>query len=1172
MGVLDSLVSHPDAMLRWGLLGECGDRAMYSADERLIFSASDLTGFLACRHLTQLDLLLARGEIEWPHRKDLLLDVISQLGDEHEANYLAGLKGQGLEVAEIADTDKGLDSLEQRAAGTLDAMKVGADVIFQGTFFDGTWRGHADFLLKVDRPSDLGDFSYEVSDTKLARKVKAAAVLQICEYSSHVARLQGLWPEYAHLVLGDRSTESFKLSDYTAYHRAVKREFSTTLDISPLPTYPDPVEHCKICRWAGPCNAQRRADRHLTFVAGISKGQIKKLQADAVPTIDALGASKSDRKVKGLTEEIFERLQDQAALQLDREKTGVPSYHLLPPSGPGLGLEALPEPTDGDLFFDIESDRYAIDQDEEGEFELDGLEYLFGWIDAADGCKFHDLWAHDAAGEKEMFETFVDLMIERLDSCPDMHVYHYGAYEPSALKRLMNRYGTREDEVDRLLRAQAFVDLYRVVRQSMRISEERYSIKNLEVFYDFERTDEITEAGSSMIEYERYRDTGDEKILEEIRIYNEADCRSTVAARDWLEGRRKELEKTAGPLSRPPILDGRPTEAAEEERNEIAELITGLTDGIPAEEAERDEYEQSRWLLAQMLEWHRREDKSDWWAYFERRKLSDERLLEDREAIAGLTFEKIDGEVKQSYLFRYSFPAQETKLDRGADVVDVRTGTAAGAIWHIDFGTNQIWLKRGKRWDGEHPDAVGPGTPPRTPGQRAALQRIARSVIQDGLDSASYRGALALLRRKSPSFSGGAATAPLVQADEAAVEAARRLVVELTDSYLPVQGPPGTGKTYTGARMILDLIRAEKRVGVTANSHKVISNLLQAVDEAAKEEGVTFKGAQKCEAEEHCSSALIEMVKDNSVFDDMASNPDIKLLAGTSWALTRPALEQAVDVLFIDEAGQFSLANSLAVATAARSLVLLGDPQQLNQPTKSIHPDGADASSLSHVLGDAETIASDRGLFLERTFRMHPALTAYVSDAFYDGRLESEEGRERQVVDGGMAAGIHLDAVTHEGNRIFSWEEADEIALIVEQLIGKTWTTPKGESRVIGPKDLIVVAPFNAQVARIRQRVPVGVPVGTVDKFQGQEGVVAIYSMTTSSPEDIPRNFEFLYSRNRLNVAVSRAKSAALVVCNPVMLLPMCKKPEHMRLANALCLLVEHAKEPSEALPSDGHE
>jgi uncharacterized protein len=395
---------------------------------------------------------------------------------------------------------------------------------------------------------------------------------------------------------------------------------------------------------------------------------------------------------------------------------------------------------------------------------------------------------------------------------------------------------------------------------------------------------------------------------------------------------------------------------------------------------------------------------------------------------------------------------------------------------------------------------------------------------------------------------------------EAAVHAARRLVVGLEDSYLPVQGPPGTGKTYTGARMILDLMSAGRRVGITANSHKVISNLLSAVDDAAKEEGATFKGVQRCEEDELCSSDFVEAAKNNALFDSITSNPEIQLVAGTAWALTRPALEGSLDVLFIDEAGQFSLANSLAVATSARSLVLLGDPQQLNQPTKAIHPEGADASALGHVLGDSETIAPDRGLFLEKTFRMHPALTAYVSDAFYDGRLESQEGRHLQVVEGGATPGIHLKAVPHEGNRIFSWEEADEIADVATGLIGQSWTTAGGESRVIRPEDLIVVAPFNAQVARIRQRVPTGVPVGTVDKFQGQEGVVAIYSMTTSSPEDVPRNFEFLYSRNRLNVAVSRARSFSVVVCNPAMLLPVCRKPEHMRLANALCLLAEHAK------------
>lgn len=1124
---------------------------MYKLDGRLILSASDLTGFLACRHLTQLDLTVARGELEEPHRPDPLLDMISRLGLEHETNYLQELKAEGLAVAVVGESEHSVDSLQQRATETFEALKSGIDLIYQATFFDGTWRGHADFLRKVDIPSDLGAYSYEVWDTKLARRAKAAAVLQICAYSEHVERLQGRYPDNAHLLLGDQSIQSFKLRDYVAYYRAVKAQFEDALESSSLASYPEPVDHCKICKWLPVCNSRRRADRHLTFVADMRKDQAKKLVAADVSTIDALAASSPSREVAGLSQTNFVRLQDQASLQVEREATGEHRYKLLPPPGPGLGLEGLPEPSSGDLFFDIESDVYAADG---------GLEYLFGWVDAVDDFSFRHSWAHDPASEKQMFESFVDSMIERLDSYPAMHVYHYSPYEPSALKRLMSRYGTREDAVDRLLRAQVFVDLFRLVKQSMRISEESYSIKSLEVFYDFARTDEITEAGSSMVEYERYRDTGDPSILEEIRIYNEADCRSLVGLRDWLEERRTELEKTAGELRRPPIMDGRQGTEAEEERTEIFELMEALTVGISIDPGERSSTEQSQWLLAQLLEWHRREEKSDWWAYYDRQKQSALQLLEDRETLSVLSFDQVDGEVKRSDLFRYSFADQETKLDSGDSVVDAHTGANSGTLWDIDFQNHKVWLKRGKGWEGRHPEAIGPGAPPKTNSHKEALRRIAMEVIAHGCEkSTSYRAAIGLLSRADPDISRAVRGQSLLATGEPSDQAARRLVVDLNESYLAIQGPPGTGKTHTGARMIVDQISAGKRVGVTANSHKVISNLLDGVCSAASEEGVGFKGVQKCSGGEGCDSDLIESEKDNVKFDHKVLGGEYQLVAGTSWALTRPALDQKLDVLFIDEAGQFSLANTMAVATCAKNLVLLGDPQQLNQPTKGVHPEGTDESGLSHVLAGAETISPHRGLFLERTFRMHPALTRYVSDAFYDGRLEAVEGRDRQVVHDALPPGIHLHGVVHEGNRIFSWEEAEAIAEIARGLIGQEWTNDRSETKTLTPDDIVVVAPFNAQVARIRQLVPKGVPVGTVDKFQGQEGVVAIYSMTTSSPEDIPRNFEFLYSRNRLNVAVSRARSFALVVCNPAMLLPMCRKPEHMRLANALCLLAEYA-------------
>lgn len=1124
---------------------------MQISDSKMVFSASDLTGFLACRHLTQLDLKVLDGQLARPYRHDPLLSVISRLGDEHETRYLEELEASGLSVVRIRFPERGEGELVAAAQETRAALLAGHDVVYQATFFDGKWRGHADFLRRVDTPSKLGDYSYEVYDTKLARRAKAAAVLQLCFYADQLTGLQGVEPELLHLVLGDRSVQTFKLRDYSAYYRAVKREFLASIGASPLSTYPDPVDHCRICKWAARCNGQRREDRHLSNVAGMRRDQIKKLAPNGITTIDELAAAAPDRPLDGISTSAFEKLQDQAAMQVESERLGVAAYKLLPPAGEGLGFQTLPEPAKGDVFFDIESDPYAAES---------GLEYLFGWIDALDGFSFTAKWAHDAPHERRMFEDFVDFLIERFEACPNMHVYHYAPYETGAMKRLMSRYGTREDEVDRLLRAGVFVDLYRVVTQALRISEESYSIKRLEQFYGFDRDDDIAEGGSSLVEYERYLQTQDQAILDRIQIYNEGDCRSLVGLRDWLERLRVEAEAKWGALNRPPLLNGALPNESEEEREEVRALIEALRSGLPEDPIGYSDEDRARLLIADLLGWHRREEKSDWWAYYDRQAHTASELLDDREVLAVLTFEEIDGAVARSDLYRYSFLDQESKIDEGDKVHDVHTGKSAGTVWKVDYAERKVWLKRGRGWTGSHPDTIGPGQPVRSRTMQLALQELAGAVIEVGpVGAGRFTAARQLLLRSAPAISGHGPSDPMISVGELPKDAACRLVHSLQNSYLPIQGPPGTGKTYTGARMITSLLSAGKKVGITANSHKVISNLLDAVCEGAVQDGVKVKALQKCDQGEGSPNSMVECTSDNATFEAGVVESEYQLCAGTAWAISRPALQEQLDVLFIDEAGQFSLANTLAVATSALNVVLLGDPQQLNQPTKGIHPEGADTSALGHVLNDQDTISPEQGLFLEGTYRMHPQVTAYISDAFYEGRVSSQAGCELQVVDGDLGPGIHLVEVPHEGNRIFASEEIATIDTMVRGLLGSEWTDAFGGRRKLSPNDLLVVAPFNAQVARLRNRLPSGVPVGTVDKFQGQEGVVTFYSLTTSTPEDIPRNFEFLYSRNRLNVAVSRARSLAVVVCSPAMLLPMCEKPEHMRLANALCLLGEHS-------------
>jgi uncharacterized protein len=384
------------------------------------------------------------------------------------------------------------------------------------------------------------------------------------------------------------------------------------------------------------------------------------------------------------------------------------------------------------------------------------------------------------------------------------------------------------------------------------------------------------------------------------------------------------------------------------------------------------------------------------------------------------------------------------------------------------------------------------------------------------------------------------------------------LALGLDASYLFLQGPPGTGKTWTGARIIVHLLASGRRIGVAAQSHKAIHNLLVEIEKVARAAGVRFKGLKKSSGnpDSEYAGEFIKSDPDNAAFEN--AGPDVQLLAGTAWLFSRPGLDGKVDYLVIDEAGQVSLADAVAMGTAARNLMLLGDPLQLAQVSQGVHPSGTGASVLEHLLGDAPTIPEDRGVFLERSFRMHPAVSAFISEIVYGGRLHSDESAARRTTSFGT--GIRFAPVDHEGNRSHSDEEVAQVVTLIAGMRGGTFTDADGATRPLREDDFMVVAPYNAQVLRLRAGLPTGVRVGTVDRFQGQEAPVVFFSMATSSGEDVPRSLSFLFSRNRLNVAISRAQCLAILVCSPRLLEARCQSIEEMQLVNALCRLVEYAE------------
>ena len=653
-----------------------------------------------------------------------------------------------------------------------------------------------------------------------------------------------------------------------------------------------------------------------------------------------------------------------------------------------------------------------------------------------------------------------------------------------------------------------------------------------------------------------------------VRDYNRDDCVSTRALRDWLERLRAGAIEDGRAIQRPPPPELRDEEEDETEAaRDVRELMEGLLEDVPEERAARTPEQHVRWLAAHLIEWHRREDKSAWWEYFRLRELAEDELVEETKPLAGLEYVGDVGPIAHSRLHRFRFPPQEHRLEPGKKAKDPITEKVRN-VHAIDelAGVVDLRVGIGTEWD---PHALRTLLPDEIVGtrlQRARLRNTARLLLEgeDALKAWSP-ASMAILERQPPTFRGSSSL-PGVEPEAPLLERARAAALGLDDGVLPVQGPPGTGKTYSGARMIRALLRDGRRVGVTGPSHKVITNLLNAVCKADENDAATDIHGLQVDKEVGCADERFVhvptagMVEAAEAARSEAGEPPFNLIAGTAWLWSTDARERSVDVLFIDEAGQYSLANALAVAPAAPRLILLGDPQQLNQPQKGIHPLGTEVSVLEHLAEDDGIVGQDRGLFLGETWRMRPEITAYTSELFYESKLRARDDLSNQrlrLSSSEELCGLVLAEVPHVGNSRESEQEATAVVAFYQRVLsdGTTFTDRTGVTRPLALDDLLVVAPYNAQVSLIRQRLAdAGFPegrVGTVDKFQGQEAPVAIYSLASSSAEDAPRGMAFLYALDRLNVATSRARCATLVVASPRLFTAECRGPEEMRMVNA---------------------
>ena len=1131
---------------------------MKLSKSKLVLSATDLMNFKKCRHLTNLDLrYLEIGDIQ-PAEDSENIKLLQKHGDRREERHIQALIDQGLDVVKIESK-----SAEKGVNETIKAMENGHEVIVQAPLYSGHWGGFADFLYKVDKRSTLGDWSYEVSDTKLSRKPKPEHVLQVSLYSDFVSELQGVAPKQGHIELGDDSKFSFNLSEYGAYTRFSRRGLEEFIENRPE-TRANPNPFCELCRWRDECKSNWKDTDSLVLVANIRSSQREKLESAGVKTMTAL--SKVAKKIPRLAKLSQQNLVEQAKLQVKRGN-GSPPLFKLRPKKLGHGFDLLPQLNEGDIYYDIEGDPFL---------EKGGLDYLHGlYFIEDDEMKYRNFWIHDLGQEKEVIEEIIDFFVERLKLYPNAHIYHYAAYELTSLRRSTARSRTRENLLDVLLRNGRFIDLYKVVRGGLYTSESGYSLKDLEVFYMEEREEEVSSGFDSIVAYEQWLDIRDDNILAKIKDYNVKDCISLYNLHYWIVQdvipEDHEWSETS-----PIVFKNKYTK---KDTYIYDKSASKTKNSFGVEDIVSDEREEaSNQMLVDVRDFHKREEKPAWWSIFDKNGKDSVELITDAECLAGLVLkgESADNEEvdyieednfsqprrkdrnkvsNNSYLnvAEYTFPEQETKLKDSDQPCIFRNNVLEEAtIVNLDLENNEVVVNISSNLKIPRKLDLLPPKPYDTRSISNALEKV---LVLLKLDSPSILAVEQFVTKSVPLFSDHRKR--IITGKASLVDQTIDAIANLNNSTLIVQGPPGTGKTYTSAKAICHLMRIGKRVAVTSNSHKAITNLLKMVAQFALDEGIDIQIVQKTRDLEEDLPENYYQTSENDGF----YYADV--VGGTAWLFSRYIRRDhshTFDFLFVDEAGQVSAANLIAISACAENIVLVGDPLELPQPVKASHPGESGDSCLEYIMKDQRVVPPAQGIFLKTTRRMHSSVCDFISKMVYNEQLESDDAANQQSLidpNGRSLYGVHFVDVQHEHRSQHSPEEINAIKIKIECLLGSRFTNRNGETTTIGYEDIMVVAPYNAQVNALTSALNKKVRVGTIDKFQGQEAPICLISMTSSSGVEIPRGLDFLLSLNRINVAVSRAKIYSLVFASRRLLNTSCNTIEHMRLLNTFCYLEE---------------
>ena len=1107
-----------------------------------LYSPSMLKSYLSCKYIIFNEVnekKLNLKKIEISKNDQLRIEK----GNVHERDYLKELKKKYKKVIDIKTLEL---SKEEKIQKTIEAMKNGCEVIHGGYLKKDKWRGEFDFLIKNNNlSSKFGNYSYEVIDTKNSKKTKPDHVIQLGMYTYMLEDTQGVLPKRFTVVLKDMIEENVQINQVNEFFKTHRENYEKYVLNGIDKAKPEKCSFCQNCSWKEECEKKWIKEDNLNQIGGLTKVHLKKLLELKIDTATKLSKQDSKKIIKGFKKEISQKLITQAQLQKEYAKTNIPIHQSNPNNLDGnKGFNSLPEPSACDLYFDIES--------VEDHIYPGGLEYLFGIYYVEDEKEqFKAFWAHTKKDERQNVINFFEFTKAHFKKYPSSKIYHYGSYEITALLKLTSLHKEKGIEYDQYLRTFKFVNLLNVNKQGLFLSENSYSLKNVEKFYNFNREGDVQKGDVSQEYYSEWVETQEQHYLDEIESYNKQDCQSTYELHRWL----LKIKPPETSWFEPPKKDN------EMELKDWEVDIITYQDKVKKSQIKNSKIKQ---LVSDIIGFYNREDKPAWREFFDRKTRSDEELIEDPECIGNMILSGKPTPEKRSLIYQFIYEEQDFKLRKNKRAIiannqDHEQKDNAGTIIDIDYQKREVLLKRGTA-SGILPSllSIGPEKPRGNDKLISNTYKFIDSLINK---ENKYKALNNFLEKKYPQIKGIKSGDKIISSENFDTEIPK-IISNLENSYLYIQGPPGTGKTYQAANAIIKLLKQNKKIAVTGLSHKVIHNLLQRVEDMAVEKQFEFKGYKRGTLEDEdtvFNGEFIKTYEKDPIFMDALDEVNVgQIFAGTKYHLASTFYDQKIDFLFIDEAGQVRLADLISIGNIAKNIILIGDQNQLGQPIKGTHPNESGQSILDYLLEGKDTIPIDRGIFLNKTYRLNSKLNEFISSNFYEERLICDETTNKRKIKFSKKSkikneGINYIEMNHKNNVQTSIEEFEIIRDLMKDMIGLEYDD-NGELKKLTVNDFLIISPYNTQVnlliSKLEEAKIKNPRVGTIDKFQGQEAPITIISMTSSDSDTLPRNKEFFFSRNRLNVAISRAQVSSIILFNPNLLDSSPRNLDQIKLMN----------------------